>query len=457
MSAIAAEETLARGQVVDHVACRVTPAQTYALYLPSSYSSNKRWPVLYCFDPVARGALPVQLYREAAEKYGWIVVGSNNSRNGSIDQSVAAAKAIWEDTHERFQIDDRSVYMTGFSGGSRVALAFAYLCDNHCVSGVIANGAGFMPNILSKLDSPNAKPSFAIFGLAGIEDFNFAEMRTLDDLLEHLSVSHHFETFPGAHEWATKEALMDAVGWMELQAIKAGRKQRDDALIESLWQTQVARARRSEAAGDLYEAYRLDVALASDFNGLRDVTDFRQKAAQLKESEAVKRALKAALDEIKRQREMVTRLTTASNQNDDQESRGDALASFHLSIAKLRKAAGEAQDSSDRRVARRTLNGVFAFYFERGQTLIQNTKNYRAAAASLEIAAAIKQDQPGPFYVLATAYALAGDRKRALEALKKAVEKGFNVPGTIEGDHAFDSLRKEAEYLKIIERLKQQR
>src|SRR5947209_5147745 len=159
-------ETLERGKVIESIACLAEPEQSYALYLPTYYSPQKRWPVLYCFDPVARGALVVKLYREAAEKYGWIIVGSNNSRNGPVKVSVDAARAMWDDTHARLQIDDRRVYMTGFSGGARAALSLAYLCDNGCVSGVIAHGAGFHPNIVPQLKSGNATIHFAFFGLA---------------------------------------------------------------------------------------------------------------------------------------------------------------------------------------------------------------------------------------------------------------------------------------------------
>ena len=69
------------GQVIPEILCVADTSESYALYLPSNYSPDKRWPIIYAFDPVARGKLPVGLFKEAAEKYGYIVAGSNNSRN----------------------------------------------------------------------------------------------------------------------------------------------------------------------------------------------------------------------------------------------------------------------------------------------------------------------------------------------------------------------------------------
>jgi len=57
------------------------PTNSYALYLPANYSPEKRWPLVLVFDPFARGEVSVKLFHEAAERYGFIVVGSNNSRN----------------------------------------------------------------------------------------------------------------------------------------------------------------------------------------------------------------------------------------------------------------------------------------------------------------------------------------------------------------------------------------
>jgi hypothetical protein len=47
---------LPRGQLVEKVTCASDPNQSYALYLPSNYDKNRKWPVLYALDPGARGA-----------------------------------------------------------------------------------------------------------------------------------------------------------------------------------------------------------------------------------------------------------------------------------------------------------------------------------------------------------------------------------------------------------------
>src|SRR5437879_904675 len=65
---------LAKGVVIAKAVTLADANQSYALFLPSYYSPGRKWPIIYAFDPEARGHLPVELMKDAAEKYGYIVV-----------------------------------------------------------------------------------------------------------------------------------------------------------------------------------------------------------------------------------------------------------------------------------------------------------------------------------------------------------------------------------------------
>ena len=125
LAATGSAEEIPRGQVVAKVVCRADATQSYALYLPSAYDPRRAWPVLYCFDPGGRGRVPVELFEAAAEKFGYVIAGSNNSRNGPWEDSVKAIEAMVRDTGGRFSLDGGRRYSAGFSGGARVATAVA--------------------------------------------------------------------------------------------------------------------------------------------------------------------------------------------------------------------------------------------------------------------------------------------------------------------------------------------
>ena len=87
-------QDLPRGVVIDDVKCADDPAQSYALYLPSAYRPDRVWNLLIGFHPGARGRAIVETYQAAAEQYGYIVAGSNTSRNGPWAISMASVRAM---------------------------------------------------------------------------------------------------------------------------------------------------------------------------------------------------------------------------------------------------------------------------------------------------------------------------------------------------------------------------
>ncbi len=199
---LAAEE-VPRGVVVPSVECTGRAGQTYAVYLPSHYTPERKWPVLYCLDPLARGRLPVERFAEAGEREGFIVAGSNNSRNGPLEPVKEAIDAMTGDTHQRFSIDDERVYAAGFSGGARIVLAWAQ--GSH-LAGAIACGAAFGGRSIPDV-------AFQAYLAAGIDDFNYDELRELSVTLAKRGTIHRFAEFEGGHEWLPAALAAEALAF----------------------------------------------------------------------------------------------------------------------------------------------------------------------------------------------------------------------------------------------------
>ena len=454
-----------KGQIVEKVICLNDPNQSYALYLPSNYSPDRKWPILYAFDPRARGKVPLERFKDAAEQYQWIVVGSNNSRNGPLQLSVDAWNAIVKDTHERFAIDDNRVYATGFSGAARAAIYLATRC-NDCIAGVIACGAGFPAGV-----TPSPALHFAIFSVAGIEDFNFPEVKDLDDALAKAGMSHRIEVFDGRHEWTPAAVAVEAVEWFELKAMQASKRSRDDRLIAAIRQKTLERARALAAANKIYEAYQIYAGAAETFKGLVDVGEIESKVGQLRDSSEVKDAIRNEQRQSKKQREFEARISeliaraersrgqesTGAQDNGDREStineQFDSESRLRTLLADLRKQSKRVEDSGDRRIARRVLEGVFISLYEQGLDFLQARKLYARAVRTFTLATEVYPDRAGAFFYLAWAHAANGDKKRTLQALKSAVEKGYSDLAAINDNKAFDGIRDEAQYRQIIQDL----
>jgi dienelactone hydrolase len=439
-------EEIERGVIIDKQVCQRDAAESYALYLPSNYTAEKKWPILYAFDPIARGRLPVERFREAAEKYGYIIAGSNNSKNGPVRGSLEAMDAVWRDTHARFTLDDNRVYATGFSGGARVASLAATACGN-CVAGVIACGAGF-----NSAYPPSKQTSFAVFAAVGVDDFNYPELAALDQTLEKYSIPHRLAVFEGSHAWPPPDVCMEAIEWMEVQAVRSGRKPRDESFVHELFERSVKRARLLEEQRNLYEAYGLYQSLAASYKELLDVKELERKAAELRASKDVKERVKEEKSQIERQRVAASELVRLARLLSNPDERANALGDLRRLVAELRKKAESSEDTGERRVARRALRQTYAQFYE--TATIEYARAPQAASAQLEIAAEIAPRDISVFYQLAILYAQAGDKRRALESLRRAVENGLKDPALIEGNRDLSRLREEAAYRRIIAALK---
>jgi predicted esterase len=450
LSAFAAESNqLPTGTIIERVACRADTNQSYALFLPSRYTPQQRWPIVYCFDPAARGRVPVERFKEAAEKYGVIVAGSNNSRNGSNDVATAV-NAMMNDTRERLMIDPRRVYTAGFSGGGRVATSVA-LSLGDAIAGVIACGGGFPPSV-----TPTKAVTFALFATAGIDDFNYPEMRNLTRTFDRLGLAYRFATFAGGHDWLTPALADEALAWLELQATKTDRRARDEAFINAAFDQNINRAHMDAQAGRSYEAYIRFNDTARDFKGLRDTSEAERRAAELKDDRAVKQAIKQEDEQERGQQTRIQELYTLKESLKSSDERPLVYSDLQKRFADLKKKSDAVQPSVERTIARRVINQFFVHLSEEASMLTQR-KQYAAAAEDLALVALIAPDNPRVHYNLACAYALNRDRSRALDALRRAVEKGFKDAAAIERNNELDVLRDDPAYKQIVEGLKNSR
>ena len=344
LTLVACSEELPTGRIIDDVKCSADPSQSYALYLPSHYSPNRARAVIFALDPAARGRLPVTRFQPGAENYDYIVAGSNNSRNGSWETSLAAVQAMVADVTQRFAIDRKQMYLAGFSGGARVAMQVALSTPQ--IAGVIASSAGFPDS------TPRKSVPFVIFATAGTEDFNYIEMRRLD---RALTTPHHLAVFEGGHGWPPNELAGEAIEWLEIQAMKSGRRTADPAIVDRAFARRIA---QTNAQTNELDTSRALQALAADFEGLRDVTNFADRLASMRRQKPVREAAKKELEMEQREEHMLTDLIALEAQLASPAARNATLSALRSRLTNLADGASAAEDSPERRLARRLLRGT---------------------------------------------------------------------------------------------------
>lgn len=276
-----AEEAAGTDRVIPKLALVDHPDQFYALYLPAG-APEKPLPLLLVLDPRGRAVEALERFLPPARRLGWIVASSYESRSDEGSEvNLAAVPALVNDLQKRLAFDTRRIYLAGFSGTARTAWDVARQLGDHA-AGVLASCGG-LPH-----GEKATRPSFAYFGNTGTLDFNFGEMLQLEQDFARLGATRRFEIFAGEHSWAPPEMMSRALHWFELQAMKAGRRPRDQAFVLELYQNELQRAETLTGL-DRWQAFD---QLVRDFEGLRDLGELEAKLAASAKDPAVRAAKK---------------------------------------------------------------------------------------------------------------------------------------------------------------------
>jgi thioredoxin-like negative regulator of GroEL len=417
------------GTIIDPVVCRGDATQTHALYLPTTLDASVPAPVIFCFEPGARGRLPVERFQAGAEKFGYIVAGSNNSRNGPFEPQRIAVNAMFSDVFARFAVDQERIVLTGMSGGARLAIAVAQ--QTGLAHAVIACGAGF-----PRGQQPGAT-DFLFIGVAGVDDFNFPELRRTHAALTDAEATHRFFSFPGGHEWPPPEVATRTLEWLELQTIRSGEHERNDVYLDDLLTRTMAMAETLAPADRLLEWG----SIVADFDGLVDVALVRARLDDVVRSPEGRALVRVERDEQSRQEAAMIELNEFAREGK------------HSAVRKLaanwRHAAEASADSSQRRIARRVVGDAATYGREGGQEAM--TRELYADAVNLfELCAAFRPERPAVFVDLARAYAGGGNPRRALTALQQAIDKGYSDASRIENAAEFRALRGDKTFQAIV-------
>jgi len=436
---------LQKGEIITiHSAAK--PEQSYALYLPSNYSPDRRWPIIYAFDPGANGARAVKLMKDAAEIYGYLIAGSNNSRNGSWEVEREAAQEMWNDTHRRLSIDDHRAYFAGFSGGARLSAQLAQRCN--CVRGVFLSGAGFPLG-----NPPSHKPVFPVFETVGMTDFNYGELVELDEQLETLGFRHFLQRFDGKHEWAPASVWQEALGWSALLEMKDKLREQDKALIGAALARANENLQKREQAGEIYFESGEMRSVIAEFDGLADTSGLKARLAVLEKNPVVRSAAKQEKADIEKQRALETDVVkTIYSLSGAGAERDTEVMEAKNRIRQLRDELRKEHRPGSQVILKRALGSIFISAIEAGSPILEKGDG-RGAVPYFELAAVAIPESAWPYFELANCHAITNDKKAALRDLKQARENGASATDLVEfvkGDPKLAVVMDSPEYQKLV-------
>ena len=433
------DTTLAKARVIDSVQCPYDQSLSYALYLPASYTPAHKYPCIYFFDSHGNGALPLRKYHALADEFGFIMIGSNISRNGmSWQEANDGVVRMMDDSKKRVHLDTQRIYTAGFSGGAKVAGSVAVFDGG--IAGVIACGGGLPPL------EQEIQTHFDYFTIVGRYDFNLTGLEILNEKLGQYGFNQMLITFAGKHEWPGAADFRTAVLWMQVNAVKQRLLTTGDKSIKALRQDMDDRIEQAQRDNDLVTVKSLMGSTIHALDSVDDVSSYKKDLELLEMSPDLRSAIAAW---VERQHNEMNMQDTLSRRFNEQ-----YMKWWSRELEELALNIKTAEKRPDADMYHRVVNylGMIG-YLAVNHALATN--NLAEADDCLKKFKLVDPQNADCAYLSAVLSARAGKNDEALKALAEAARMGYSEPYRLTGNPDFAGIAQLPEYAAVLQAIYQ--
>jgi len=190
-------------------------ATSYIVYIPDKLDLKKRYPWILGLSPDGNGQEALSAMREGCDANGWVLVASNNSKNG-MDWKIIERSLIdtINSSVRTLPVDPSKMYVGGLSGGGMVShwltAKFPQL-----VKGVVINCGMMSRDFKQQIGYPSGKD---IVFMTNPHDFRYNEIREDFQYVTSRGCKACWIEFPGSHQWAPPQYYATAFKWLDEHA-----------------------------------------------------------------------------------------------------------------------------------------------------------------------------------------------------------------------------------------------
>jgi len=177
----------------------------YSLYLPSSYTAEKEWPVFVGIHGFGSdGTACLEMWQAYADREGFVLVcPSLGDENGGWyqDEGERTVRAILKEVKKECRVQNK-IFLAGFSAGAQFVQGFAFAYPKS-VSGVAVLSSG---NYYEPSSSASSVPFLV---LIGDQDFpaGLKSARQFSELLKQAGFVIDLHILPGVKHEISSQAL----------------------------------------------------------------------------------------------------------------------------------------------------------------------------------------------------------------------------------------------------------
>lgn len=426
----AQELVLTKGKVMDSIPVNDSIPETYSIYLPSDFSTDNSWPVVFVFDPRGRGISSARLFHQAAEEQGYIIAASNDiSASDSLINNLEVAGRMINSVHNFFPLKANEIYTAGFDVGGEVASALPAIFPE--IDGVMGSGGVWInPDIQQK------EGGFSFVGLVGYEDHKYYDLEETVKFFNKRGKLSRLYKFNGGHEWPDAAVISQGLGTFTWQAIQKGLRE-DNGMAEKLYHSELQMAESLRRTMQFYKAFELLEQMETKYEPLGKEEEIEDLQKEIKRNKIFKQQRRNYREASYQEEELKNEFMFYIN-DDIIRANFDNLPWWNQQVIELKKLQEGANTAKSEMAFR--LQG---FLKSLADEAFKELKKGKASIDPLVFTAILqtmfnKQDPQGYKNIISLT-AQDGDYQTALLYLEDLLKTGYNdiealydIPGTLD-------------------------
>lgn len=287
----AQELKLKKGAVVDNIKVGDSLPYSFSLLLPSNFTVNKKWPVVFIVDYNNREKQVIRLMASIAEEKGYILAASNNLNDTiSISKNILAFTKTFNSVVGMLPIDENQIYTTGFNRAGRLASTIPAFISN--IDGVLSYSS-----TVGNIEIINVKKPYQYIGIVSGYNFNYTEMLANKELLNKLKIPNQLLIEESRNNWPSTNNLATALDLFKMSAMAKGNLAVDSLFINNNYNTTLTTINKLVTANKLKKAKNLIDQTIMVYKPFKKIDSLKDKSNTLRKNKIYK-SLKRAENNV---------------------------------------------------------------------------------------------------------------------------------------------------------------